>query len=111
MTEAWMVNGESVDMILWVPTPHKAVPFDKYTYLGFTGLFNMIHWPALALPLGMSVNKALDEWVDVVPSNELGAHIQSLYDPETYHGLPLSVQLIGRRFEDEKLLAIADKVS
>ncbi|RDW73593.1 hypothetical protein BP5796_07035 [Coleophoma crateriformis] len=111
MTEAWMVNGESVDAILWVPAPHTAVPFDKYTYLGFTGLFNVIDWPALALPLGMSVNKAVDERVDVVPFNELDAHIQSLYDPDTFHGLPLSVQLIGRRFEDEKLLAVADKVS
>lgn len=32
-------------------------------------------------------------------------------DPETFAGLPVSLQLVGRRFEDEKLLAILKHIS
>lgn len=110
MARAWTIDGEPIDAFLWVPAPHTTVPFDKYTYLGFTGLFNMIDWPALALPLNMYVDRAVDASVEVTPFNRLDASIQSLYDPDTFHGLPLRVQLIWRRFEDEKLLLLAEEV-
>ena len=31
-------------------------------------------------------------------------------DPEVFHGLPISLQLVGRRFEDEKVLAILEYI-
>ena len=31
-------------------------------------------------------------------------------DPEIFHNAPLSIQLVGKAFEDEKLLAIAAEV-
>ncbi|KAL4901432.1 hypothetical protein BDW74DRAFT_187668 [Aspergillus multicolor] len=99
-----------IDALLWVTAPHTAVPFDKYTYLGFTGLFNLIDWPAMVLTLGMFADKNMDEKVEIPPFNALDAEIQGIYDEELFHGLPLSVQLIGRRFEDEKLLAVSEVV-
>lgn len=110
MHNAWTVDDEPIDALLWVTAPHTAVPFDKYTYLGFTGLFNLIDWPATALPLGTFVDKSVDLKVPVEPLNDLDSQIQSLYDPATFHGLPLNVHLIGRRFDDEKLLAISELV-
>ncbi|OJJ08227.1 hypothetical protein ASPVEDRAFT_392212 [Aspergillus versicolor CBS 583.65] len=107
MHEAWNYDGKLVDTLLWVPAPRTAVPFDKYTYLGFTRLFNVIDWPAMALPLGMFVDKYIDIKTGITLFNALDDGIQGLYDPESFHGLPLSVQLIGRRFEDEKLLAVS----
>lgn len=32
-------------------------------------------------------------------------------DPDAFHGLPISLQLVGRRFEDEKLLALLEHIS
>lgn len=110
MHDSWGRVGEPIDALLWVPAPHTAVPFDKYTYLGFTGLFNLIDWPAMALPLGMFVDKDIDRKVQVTPFNALDADIQDIYDADSFHGLPLAVQLIGRRFEDEKLLAVSQVV-
>ncbi|KAL3457571.1 amidase signature domain-containing protein [Aspergillus heterothallicus] len=109
MHTAWNESG-IIDALLWVPAPHTAVPFDQYTYLGFTGLFNIIDWPAMALPMGLFANKEIDRNVPVTPFNGLDAEIQDLYDAETFDGLPLAVQLIGRRFEDEKLLATSQVV-
>lgn len=31
-------------------------------------------------------------------------------DPQVFHGAPVAVQLMGRRLEEEKLLAIAEEV-
>lgn len=31
-------------------------------------------------------------------------------DPEIYHGQPVNVQIIGRRFQEEKVLAITEYV-
>ncbi|KAE8351823.1 amidase signature domain-containing protein [Aspergillus coremiiformis] len=110
MHDAWNSDGTPIDALLWVPAPHTAVPFDQYTYLGFTGLFNLIDWPAMALPLGMSANRQLDTKTPVTPFNDLDAEVQEIYHADSFHGLPLSVQLIGRRFEDEKLLAVSQVV-
>ena len=33
-----------------------------------------------------------------------------LDDPETFAGLPISLQLVGRRFEDEKVVAILEYI-
>ena len=38
---------------------------------------------------------------------ELDAHIRSMYDAKAYHGLPVTVQVVGRRMEEEKVLAVA----
>ncbi|KAJ0415439.1 amidase signature domain-containing protein [Aspergillus carlsbadensis] len=110
MHEAWNSGGKPLDALLWVTAPHTAVPFDKYTYLGFTGLFNLIDWPAMALPLNMFADKAIDKKVPIAPFNDLDAEIQDLYDEDSFHGLPLAVHLIGQRFEDEKLLAVSEVV-
>lgn len=112
MTSAWNGNREPIDTLLWVPAAHPAVPFDEYTDLTFTGLMNIIDWPAVVLPLNEFVSPN-DVKEDSTPENYLfgeeDKRIQELWTErrEEFVGLPLSVQLIGRRGEDEKLLAIA----
>lgn len=34
----------------------------------------------------------------------------SLYDAEKMHGLPVAVQVVGRRLEEEKVLAVMKRV-
>lgn len=34
-----------------------------------------------------------------------------LYDAEEFHGVPVSLQPVGRRFEDEKVLAILEYIT
>lgn len=33
-----------------------------------------------------------------------------LYDPEAMHGLPVGVQVVGRRLEEEKVLAVMKRL-
>lgn len=38
------------------------------------------------------------------PLNEKDQKLQDDYDPEFYHGTPVTLQCVGRRLEDEKVL-------
>ncbi|TVY52498.1 Acetamidase [Lachnellula cervina] len=38
------------------------------------------------------------------PLNEKDAALQADYDPEFYQGTPVTLQCVGRRLEDEKVL-------
>ncbi|KAM0469603.1 hypothetical protein ACHAPX_010381 [Trichoderma viride] len=110
----WNVgDGKKLDAILFVTAPHTALPFDKFVWLGLTSIFNMLDWSSISIPLNEVADKKVD--TAVVPPedylSELDASIQKLYDAEKFHGLPLAVQLIGQRFEDEKLLAVAEEIA
>lgn len=45
------------------------------------------------------------------PLNEKDAALQADYDPEFYHGTPVTLQLVGRRLEDEKVLEMTGIVA
>ena len=44
------------------------------------------------------------------PVSEQDKEIQKSYDPEIYHGAHVSIQLVGRRLQEEKVLAIAEHI-
>jgi amidase len=43
--------------------------------------------------------------------SDLDGKIQADYDAEFYHGAPVSLQLAGRRLEEEKVLEMVEIVS
>lgn len=52
------------------------------------------------------VDPALDVIeVDYVPKNKHDAFVYKMYAPEAFADAPVSLQIIGRRQEDEKVLA------
>ena len=54
------------------------------------------------------IDKARTSWK---PLNEKDAEIQADYDPEFYDGTPVTLQLVGRRLEDEKVLEMAGTIA
>jgi amidase len=47
------------------------------------------------------LDKKKDGWT---PLSDLDERLQADYDPEFYHGTPVTLQCVGRRMEDEKVL-------
>jgi amidase len=43
--------------------------------------------------------------------SDLDGKIQADYDPTFYHGAPVSLQLAGRRLEEEKVLEMVEVVA
>lgn len=72
-----------------------------------------IDFPACTFPVtraDASIDKPrdLNEWK---PLNELDAKIQQDYDPLFYDDAPVSLQLAGKRLEEEKVLEMVEIVS
>lgn len=111
MDENWNSDGKPLDALLSVTAANTALPFDQWFDTSYTSIYNTVDFPAINLPLDMTVDKILDPKYDnFKPFSSEDARLEALYDPETFHGLPLSVQLAARKFEDEKLLAIAELI-
>lgn len=43
--------------------------------------------------------------------SEIDGRIQADYEPDFYHGAPVSLQLIGRRLEEEKVLEMVETIA
>ncbi|KAK3331484.1 amidase signature domain-containing protein [Apodospora peruviana] len=100
-------DGQIVDAVIMPVAPHAAVVPGRYFYTGYTETINLLNYSAAVIP----VTRA-DKAVDVVdtaykPVSELDKDNWDSYDPELYHGGPVGLQIVARKFEEEKVLAIA----
>ncbi|KAI0776365.1 amidase signature domain-containing protein [Irpex lacteus] len=87
--EQWwnMWEEEKIDFILTAPNPLPASPHGGWTN-GWTGctytfLYNILDYSAGVIPV---------------------THLDRMYDADQMHGLPIGVQIVGRRLEEEKVL-------
>lgn len=91
------------DVILCPPAPHSSLMHDTWTYTWYTNVWNYLDLPAVVLPI-TCVDPLIDLDRKLQSDDAFAAHIESLYDPKAMKGLPVGVQVIGRRLRDEELL-------
>ena len=107
-------SGKPIDILLAPIMPHSAVPHRKCRWVGYTKIFNVVDYPSVALPAG-EVSKELDAAaVDAMaaykPRNALDEWNQSIFDLDAMDGMPIGVQVVARRLEDEMALGAAKVV-
>ena len=105
-------NYPDVDVMLCPVGPGVAPKHDTARYWGYTAIYNCLDWPAIAFPTGWSVN-AKDHPKDTtyVPrNNEFDKYNWDLYDPDDYVDAPISLQLVGRKWHCEKVMAALRKI-
>ncbi|KAI1735431.1 amidase signature domain-containing protein [Xylaria scruposa] len=100
-------DGQIVDAVIMPVAPHAAVIPGKYYHLAYSEFLNILNYTAVVIP----VTKA-DKHVDTIddsyqPSSELDRRNWEAYDPEIYDGGPVGLQIVARKFEEEKILSIA----
>lgn len=115
--------SRSVDVIISPVTPHTAVPHRSARWTGYTKIWNFVDYTALAVPFGtfsqdpcpegrlpaIHAGVARQEYMEYyVPRNDLDKWNHGLYDPQLMDGLPVGLQIVGRRFEEEKVLGVAN---
>jgi amidase len=91
--------------------------YAKGKYIIYTGSVNALDYTACTVPIGFvdpalhraDRGEALDcDGMEIPgPTNELDKHIRDIYEPERYRGMPITVQIVGRRLEEEKILGVA----
>jgi amidase len=107
-------TGKPIDILLTPVMPHSAVPHRKCRWVGYTKVFNFVDYPAVVLPAGC-VSKELDGEVaeDVsayCPRNVLDEWNWNLFDVDTMNGMPIGVQVVARRLQEEKVLGAAKAI-
>ncbi|KII84633.1 hypothetical protein PLICRDRAFT_355330 [Plicaturopsis crispa FD-325 SS-3] len=103
-----MWTDEELDFVLTVPNALPAVPHggmkEGFKSCGYTFLFNLLDYAAGVLPI-----THVDRSRDALPpsfkaKNAIEAGAYKAYDVDAMHGLPIGVQVVGRRLEEEKVL-------
>ncbi|KAM0210841.1 hypothetical protein ACHAQI_005562 [Fusarium lateritium] len=119
----WDIDDETcVDVIISPVSPHTAVPHRSSRWTGYSKIWNFMDYTAMSFPFAKfgpskSVNTSRvcvtateverQSYLDHTPRNAIDEWIQGLYDPQAMQGLDIGVQIIGRRFEEEKVLGVA----
>jgi amidase len=101
-------SGKPVDVLLVPTMPHTALPHRGCRWVGYTKLFNILDYTALSFPAG-NASKQLDADTsrEYTPRNDIDAWNWSKYDCEAMDGHHVGLQIVGRRFEEEKVLGAA----
>jgi amidase len=105
----WKKHG--IDALLCPVGPGVAPKHNTAKYWSYTSQWNLLDYPGLVFPVS-KVDKDVDAWNgDEQILGELDQENRELWDPEEFHGGPVGLQLVGRRFEDEKIVAILEYIT
>ncbi|KAH8725430.1 amidase signature domain-containing protein [Phaeosphaeriaceae sp. PMI808] len=103
-------NKSGIDALLCPVGPGVAPKHNTAKYWNFTSQWNLLDYPGVAFPV-CTVDKNIDRWEsDQTPLSGHDKNNRKLWNPEEFHGVPVGLQLVGRRFEDEKILAILQHI-
>ncbi|CAH6722713.1 putative acetamidase [[Candida] jaroonii] len=111
-TSSKTANGKPIDAIIMPATPFAGSPNHKFRdYVGYTSPFNLVDYSAGIIPVTRA-DKDLDP-KDPVCTNYSNSDkmIWEDYDPEETHGGAVSIQIVGRRLQEEKVIKMMKVVS
>lgn len=104
-------DGKEVDVILCPATPGVAPLHETSKYWPYTSQWNLLDLPGVVFPTGELVDTKLDPKIEAQePFSETDKWNAELYAPEKYIGAPISLQIIGKRNEDEKVMAALEAI-
>jgi len=96
--QIWLDNG--LDAIIMPGHRKTAGPHETYGHPPYTVIWNFVDCPACIIPY---------EKADV--SKDINERELADYDAQIVDGAPCAIQVIGRRFQDEELLSVAEQVA
>lgn len=112
----WWSEEAKMDVMIAPPNATPALPHgamhDAVSSCGYTFMFNLLDYSAGIIPV-----THVDAKKDRLPADfnikklngvAQGAYMH--YDADKMAGLPVAVQIVGRRLEEEKVLAVMERV-
>ncbi|KAK0509101.1 hypothetical protein JMJ35_008472 [Cladonia borealis] len=109
-------NGEALDFMLTPVNATPAVPHggmkEAVSSCGYTFLFNLLDYSCGVMPI-THVDRVLDRLPASFRFKDLNGVAKGAYqhyDAEKMHGLPVAIQVVGQRLQEERVLAIMEKV-
>ncbi|EGV63174.1 amidase [Yamadazyma tenuis] len=98
-----------IDFII-SPTYANVAPKPKEIYnWSYTSLFNILDFPTLVFQTGLFQDPKVDKWDDSFKDYKFRSPSEELeltsYDPKEFVGAPIGLQLSGKRYTDEDVVA------
>ncbi|ODV68846.1 amidase signature enzyme [Hyphopichia burtonii NRRL Y-1933] len=108
------LNENKIDFIL-SPTYNNVAPRPEEIYnWSYTSLFNILDLPTLVFQTGLFQDPKVDKWDDSHSTYEFRSDLEKLeldnYIPENFIGAPIGLQLSGRRYFDEEVVAAGKSI-
>ncbi|KIW04342.1 uncharacterized protein PV09_04632 [Verruconis gallopava] len=104
-------TGRPVDAVISPLAPFPAARPKMYAYYGYSLWVNLLDYTSVVFPV-LNVDKTVDVRDEsYTPKNEEDRICFESYDPEIYDGAHTSLQVVGRRLQEEKMLAVAELVA
>ncbi|KAK6827547.1 general amidase GmdA [Apiospora arundinis] len=103
--------GRPVDGIIAPVAATAAVRHDAFHAFNYTIVYNILDYSSLTIPVAKA-----DRNIDIAspyvnPRSPIDEANWNSYDAEIYHGAPVGVQVVARRLEEEKVLALGEVLS
>lgn len=102
-----------VDVILCPATAQAAPKLDTARYWGYTAQWNLLDYPAVVFPVSRVSEAADGAKAEYKPRNEKDKENWELWDKygaKGYVDAPVSLQIVGRRYEDERVIRALEVV-
>lgn len=103
------VTGRTADILIMPPMPHTSVPHGGCKWVGYTKIWNVLDYSALVIPGGHVEKEDKDAAWQYETRNEMDEWNSELWRKNMGDmadlRLPVGVQIIGRKLEEEKVLA------
>lgn len=103
-------TGRTVDAVILPVAPHAAVLPGEYFHYGYSDFIDLLDYTSIVIPVTRA-DKNLDPFdKSYQPMNDIDDKNWKAYNPEIYDGAPVGLQLMGRRFDEERMIGIASLV-
>ncbi|KAJ5951545.1 Amidase [Penicillium vulpinum] len=113
--QEWNNVAPEMDVILCPAFPTPAPLHHTSRYWGYTSLFNLLDYSALVFPVTKVDPDRDAKDTTYTPKNEFDRWAYEHYDPVKQKDAPVSLQLVAKKLEEEKLLQafreIQEKIS
>ena len=109
-------KGDGMDFIITPPNATPAVPHGGMSSAaaacGYTFLFNLLDYTSGIMPVTHVDAKAdmLPASINIKKMNNVAYGAYKHYDATKMEGLPVAIQVVGRRLEEEKILACMERI-
>ncbi|CAI6331772.1 unnamed protein product [Periconia digitata] len=106
-------TGRPVDAVICPLAPTPGARREGYKYVGYSAWVNSLDLTGTVLPVGSvgDDEKEKEEEGRYEGLGEMDREIHDSYDPEFFAGAHCSVQLVGRRLQEETMLGLVEYVS
>lgn len=103
-------NKYNIDALLCPVGPGIAPKHNTARYWSYTSQWNLLDYVAVVFPV-CKVNKEVDRLgTEGKALSGKDEENREMWDGDEFDGAPLGLQLVGRRFEDEKVLGILEYI-